>query len=109
MTSRQRNTEAGSRRAAAIGILTAIIIVTATSCTHAQKPGESEFGLGPRTSAQGYYTATIQQPDQPLRPRKMQTLQVSIRDAKGKAIDGATITVDGGMPEHGHGLPTQPK
>jgi hypothetical protein len=25
------------------------------------------------------------------------------------AVEGATITVDGGMPQHGHGLPTSPR
>jgi len=24
-------------------------------------------------------------------------------------VDSATITVDGGMPQHGHGLPTKPR
>jgi hypothetical protein len=24
-------------------------------------------------------------------------------------VDGCTITVDGGMPQHGHGLPTKPR
>jgi hypothetical protein len=30
-------------------------------------------------------------------------------DAEGRPVEGATITVDGGMPQHSHGLPTQPK
>ncbi len=32
---------------------------------------------------------------------------VSLPD--GTAVEGATIAVDGGMPQHGHGLPTAPK
>jgi len=39
----------------------------------------------------------------------MQTLRVVLTDQAGRAIDGARIEVDGGMPEHGHGLPTQPR
>jgi hypothetical protein len=35
------------------------------------------------------------------------TLRVATRE--GRPVDGATIAVDGGMPEHGHGLPTQPR
>jgi hypothetical protein len=34
---------------------------------------------------------------------------VTIRDAAGKPVDGATVTVSGGMPAHGHGLPTVPQ
>jgi hypothetical protein len=30
-------------------------------------------------------------------------------DASGKALENAKITVDGGMPQHGHGLPTVPQ
>jgi hypothetical protein len=37
------------------------------------------------------------------------SIEVALRDEKGRAVDGATITVDGGMPEHGHGLPTKPR
>jgi hypothetical protein len=68
----------------------------------------SEFGFGPRASMQRHYTVTIQ-PQEPLRPRQIQTIRVFIADAEGRAIDGAVIAVDGGMPEHGHGLPTRPR
>ena len=76
--------------------------------TGARRPAVSEFGLGPRTSAAGHYVATLE-PAQPLRPRQMQTVRVVVRDADGRAIDDARIAVDGGMPEHGHGLPTRPR
>jgi hypothetical protein len=95
-----------AKQHAVVALLAGVMVLAA--CGHAQKPAESEFGLGPRKSTQGYFVATLQSPD-PLRVRKMQTVQVAIQDAYGKAIDGATITVDGGMPEHGHGLPTQPR
>ncbi len=73
-----------------------------------EKPAESEFGLGPRTSSAGLYTATLQ-PAESLRPRKLQAIQVSLTDGEGQIVDGAAITIDGGMPQHGHGLPTQPR
>jgi hypothetical protein len=38
----------------------------------------------------------------------MQRLEVLITDADGKAIDGARVAISGGMPQHGHGLPTSP-
>jgi hypothetical protein len=72
------------------------------------KPAPAEFGLGPRASSSGLYTATLQ-PAESLRPRKLQAVQVVLTDAKGQAIDGAVITIDGGMPQHGHGLPTRPR
>ena len=98
-------------RAAAI---TALVVTFAAgaqamiSFHRAKRPAASEFGLGPRTSIAGRYTATLQ-PEQPLRVRKLQTVIVSIRDANGQPVEAAAITVDGGMPQHGHGLPTRPR
>lgn len=87
-------------------LLAAFTLLTAACAT---KPPANQFGFGPRTSAQSRYTASIEPPAQPLKPRRMLTLQVSIRDAAGNPIDGAQIEVDGGMPQHGHGLPTKPR
>ena len=91
-----------------ITVLTALVAGLTACGTGAQKPSTSEFGLGPRTSAQARYTATLQ-PEGELKPRKMYAVRVAIADAKGRPVEGATIAVDGGMPEHGHGLPTQPR
>ena len=32
-----------------------------------------------------------------------------VERADGTPVDDATITVDGDMPQHGHGMPTQPQ
>ena len=88
-------------------ILTASALLASAAC--ATKPPAKEFGFGPRTSAESRYTATIEPPAQPLKPRRMLALQVSIRDAAGNPVDGAKIDVDGGMHQHGHGLPTKPR
>lgn len=96
-------------------------------------PAESEFGLGPRVSSGGLYLATLE-PAEPLRTRRLQTAKLVVRMAEGTAVaqrgvagvplvgaplegapgagmpvEGATISVDGGMPQHGHGLPTTPR
>jgi hypothetical protein len=93
------------------------VAISMTACSHAmmmihhtgaKRPAASEFGLGPRPSAEGRYVATLE-PARPLRPRQMQTVRVSVRDAEGRAIDAARISIDGGMPQHGHGLPTRPR
>ena len=80
--------------------------VTVTGCGHLMmmmhgrnvaRPAATEFGTGPRASASRQFTATLQ-PDQPLRPRRMQTVRVAITDAAGAPVDNATIQIDGGMP-----------
>src|SRR5687767_16034830 len=45
-------------------------------------PAASEFGLGPRTSNAGLYTATLL-PIEPLPPRTLQAVQVPITHANG--------------------------
>jgi hypothetical protein len=76
--------------------------------TGAVPPAAEQFGLGPRSSSNGAYVAQLQ-PASPLKVRKMTSVNVRLTDARGAAVEGATITVDGGMPQHGHGLPTSPR
>jgi hypothetical protein len=104
-------------RRTAVAIAAQTVAISMTACSHvtmmvhgtgAKRPAASRFGLGPRSSAEGRYTATLE-PDKPLHPRQMHTVRVIVRDAEGRAIDGAHISVDGGMPQHGHGLPTRPR
>jgi hypothetical protein len=76
--------------------------------TGAVPPAAEEFGLGPRASGTGAYVGTLQ-PAAPLAVRKLQSVSVRITDAHGSAVEGATVSVDGGMPQHGHGLPTSPR
>ena len=73
-----------------------------------QKPDVNEFGFGPRESAGQKYTVYLR-PTEQIKLRKLQSLRVLVLDAMGRPVENARISVDGGMPEHGHGLPTQPK
>jgi hypothetical protein len=75
---------------------------------HAHPPEPSEFGMGPRRSAAGAYTASII-PDGTLVVRKLQSVRIAVADSTGRPVEDASIAVDGGMPAHGHGLPTQPR
>jgi hypothetical protein len=115
MRNTQRIDKSVRRTALTIAIVAAAIGMTACSNammmihgTGAKRPAASEFGLGPRASAAGRYVATLE-PARPLRPRQMQTVRVTVRDDEGRAIDAAQISIDGGMPQHGHGLPTRPR
>ena len=98
-----------------LSIALAAGVLAAAACGHlamtgrgAERPAVEAFGPGPRVSTKQIYTATLQ-PQEPLRVRRLQTVPVLITDAKGMPVESAVISVDGGMPEHGHGLPTQPR
>jgi hypothetical protein len=100
----------------AVPALAAALLVTSAGCGHLamlehgniQRPSAEAFGLGPRISVNQTYTATLH-PQEPLRLRRLQTVPVLITDARGVPVENAVMAVDGGMPEHGHGLPTQPR
>jgi hypothetical protein len=53
----------------------------------ARRPAVTEFGLGPRNSTEGRFVGTLET-DADLKPRRMQTVRVVIRDGNGQAIDG---------------------
>ena len=112
-----QRTDNSMMRRAVLTLATLAVAISMTAGSHAmmmthgtgaKRPAPSEFGLGPRPSAGGRYVATLE-PGKPLRPGKMQTVRVVVRDADGRAVDEAQVSVDGGMPQHGHGLPTRPR
>ena len=109
--------EQSTIRRTVLTLATLAVAISMTACSHAmmmihgtgaKRPAASEFGLGPRPSAGGRYVATLE-PAKPLRPRQMQTVRITVRDAEGRGIDEAQISIEGGMPQHGHGLPTRPR
>ena len=72
-----------------------------------ERPPAEEFGFGPRSSAGGVYQATLE-PAGELGTRRMHSAKLVIRTGQAP-VAGAAIQVDGGMPQHGHGLPTAPR
>ena len=94
-----------------VATITAIILTLSAvgkGNDRGRRPAKEEFGPGPRTSARGLYIATLQGATD-LAPRKMYKLQALVTDATGQPITGAAIAIGGGMPQHGHGLPTRPR
>ena len=40
---------------------------------------------------------------------RIQSWILELRDAAGEPLSGARVAIGGGMPAHGHGLPTEPR
>ncbi len=106
--SRSRRLFATSMISAAFALSACSAVALARGSDDARPPAASEFGPGPRVSAMNVYTARLE-PREPLRLRQTLTVPVRILDAKGNPVDDAAVTIDGGMPEHRHGLPTKPR
>jgi hypothetical protein len=62
-----------------------------------------------RTTVDKKYVATLQPPATPAAINQLHAWQVKLSSPTGAPVSGARITVDGGMPQHGHGLPTRPQ
>lgn len=60
-----------------------------------------------RSSRSGRYAVEVLDRPEP-QIGEFQTWVIAIADAKGKPVIDAQIHVKGGMPEHGHGLPSKP-
>jgi len=59
-------------------------------------------------STQGLFTVAYTSDLDPLTINKLHTWTLHVVDSAGAPLNSATLTVDGGMPEHNHGMPTQP-
>lgn len=62
-----------------------------------------------RLSDLGFFIVTINSSVTPIPINQIQTWTIYVETADGQALEQAEITVDGDMPQHGHGLPTQPQ
>ena len=62
-----------------------------------------------RRSDAGTYSATIKPKGDSIPKGKLQSWTIHLETASGAPVDSAVVSVDGGMPQHGHGLPTKPR
>ena len=59
-------------------------------------------------SEAGIYRGTIRPQADPIPQGRLHSWTLHLETASGAPVDSAAIAVDGGMPQHGHGLPTKP-
>ena len=81
-------------------------LVAATGCMSA--PPNLDLSLT-RPSVANKYVVTLQPPATPAAINQLHSWRVLLASPAGAPIAQAHITVDGGMPQHGHGLPTRPQ
>ena len=65
--------------------------------------------LAPPVSFAGDVVVTYTTPDGDPQLNRMHSWILHIEDESGTEVEGATVEVEGGMPEHDHGLPTKPR
>lgn len=58
---------------------------------------------------EGYYVASVEPGLSPIVTGTIHGWIIEIKTPDGEPVEHADISIDGGMPQHGHGLPTEPK
>jgi hypothetical protein len=79
----------------------------AFAATRSTPPSDLDYSLSHR-SDEGLYQVTLVPSVEPVPVGKMHAWLVEVTDAEGQPVE-AEIVMDGGMPQHGHGLPTVPQ
>jgi hypothetical protein len=62
-----------------------------------------------RMSDQGLYQVSISSRLDPIAINQIHNWTLHVESADGQPVENAEIAVDGGMPQHDHGLPTAPQ
>jgi hypothetical protein len=101
--------QAPTRRGGRRRILLRVAVVAALAATPAfARPKTLDRSLD-RPSDQGVFQVAVQSIRTPVPLFRVHQWTLRITDPQGRPVSGASVAVDGGMPEHRHGLPTAPR
>ncbi len=88
--------------------LTALAVLATTGCMMFMgAPSNLDYSRT-RVSDGGKYRATIVPAGDTLARNTLHSWTLHLETVSGEPVDNVAVTVDGGMPQHGHGLPTKP-
>ncbi len=97
------------------GIRRSVIVVAAaatgllTGCMLFMRAPEDLDYSRTRASEGGAYRGTIRPQGDSIPQGRLHSWVLHLETADGTPLESARIVVDGGMPQHRHGLPTRPK
>lgn len=87
----------------------ALVLITVLPLAGCMKPPTTlDLSLNKPTDQQKYVVA-IEPRTQIIAINQLHAWQVQVSSPDGTPVLGAHIDVDGGMPQHHHGLPTKPR
>ena len=97
-----------SRKVIAAASLAAVAALTLVMTGCVTQPRDLDLSLD-KNSALDLYRVALVPPAQAPAINRMHSWTVKLTTPQGAPVQGAKFLVDGGMPQHGHGLPTQPR
>lgn len=89
-----------------ISLFVPFLLSILTACA---APPESLDLAMTHTTAEKNFIVTLQAPATPAAINQIHSWQLRLTSPTGVALSNVRIAVDGGMPQHGHGLPTRPQ
>ncbi|MDI3340653.1 MAG: FixH family protein [Sphaerobacter sp.] len=94
-----------------LGLVVAVVAIGyALMWVRMHQPPPDDLDLSTtRLTAAGHYRATILPGSDPIPINRLHTWTLHVETPDGRPVESAQITVDGDMPQHGHGLPTRPQ
>ncbi len=83
-----------------------LIIITFALCNSAFS--ETDLASS-KASENGHFQVSYISKLKPIEINNLHVWKIFIKDKDGKDVSNAEVSAIGGMPEHNHGLPTQPQ
>ena len=99
---------AGDTRLRRYSTIASLAVLAGLAAGCGTPPTDLDLSLRKASDA-GVYQVALVPPAQAPAINQMHRWQVRLATADGAPVRGASFAVDGGMPGHGHGLPTQPR
>ena len=79
-----------------------LVLVSLTTAGHAEDASNW-------VSKRGLFHLSFKSSIEPIAINRIHEWTVNLQTPDGNAIDDAVMTIEGGMPQHDHGLPTAPR
>lgn len=93
-----------------VAVAALVVALAGAAVFHMRNNVPSDLDLARSKSSDGkLYVVAIAPEKEPVVQGELHSWVLTLAAPDGKPVDGAQITVDGGMPQHGHGLPTGPQ
>ena len=89
-----------------VSSLSLLAFTALTAC--AAPPTELDLSLT-RSTVDRKFVVALQPPATPAAINQIHAWRIKLTTAAGLPVTDARSAVDGGMPQHGHGLPTRPQ
>jgi hypothetical protein len=97
-------------RYAAAALVVVLIAAGGMMAMHGSSTPPADLDLSRSKSTEnGVFLASIEPEAGSFKQGEMHSWVLTVRKPDGTAVEDASIAVDGGMPDHNHGLPTSPQ